>query len=135
MNVFLIDLKNQPGELARLTEAIAQKGINIESFSGATVGGSGSVALVTNDESATRNAISGAGYKARELELVPVAIEHKPGGLAAIAKKLGDAGINIEAALPMGMTGGNVTVAFATNDPSKTRMILGVGEPAGMAVG
>jgi hypothetical protein len=41
------------------------------------------------------------------------------------ARRLADAGINIEAALPTGMEGGKVSVAFATDDPSKARQLIG----------
>jgi len=135
MNAFIVDLTNQPGELARLTDAIAQKGINITSFAGATAGGSGAVVVVTNDEAGTRKAITDGGFRAREIELVTASLEHVPGSLAAAAKKLADAGINIEAALPTGMAGGNVSVSFATDKPAKAREILGVSEPAGIGVG
>ena len=70
MNAFIVELTNKPGELARLADAIAQKGINIEAFAGTTVGGAGSVVLVTNDEAGTRRAISDAGCSSREVELV-----------------------------------------------------------------
>ena len=45
MNAFLIELPNKTGELARVTEAIAAKGVNITGVSGSTCGTSGSVAL------------------------------------------------------------------------------------------
>ena len=135
MNAFIVDLTNKPGELARVAEAIAQKGINITAFAGTTVGGSGSVVLVTNDESGTRRAITGAGFRAREVELVTAQFGHVPGTLASAAKKLADAGINIEAAVATGMAGDNVSVAFATDQPAKAREILGVSEPAGIGVG
>jgi hypothetical protein len=134
VNAFIVDLMNKPGELARLAEAIAQKGINIESFSGATCGGSGSVALLTNDEAGTRSAIRDAGFQAREVELVTVSLEHRAGTLAGAARKLADAGINIEAAIPTGMSGGKVSLALATDQPAKARTILGATEPAGMGV-
>jgi len=135
MNAFLVDLTNKPGELARLTDAIAQKGINITSFAGATAGGSGAVVIVTNDEAGTRRALADTGFMARELELVTASLEHVPGSLAAATKKLADAGINIEAALPTGMAGGNVSVSFATDNAAKAREILGVSEPTGIGVG
>jgi hypothetical protein len=135
MNAFMVDLNNKPGELARLTDAIAQKGINITSFAGTTAGGNGAVVLVTNDEAGTRRAIADAGFRAREVELVTARMGHSPGTLAAMTKKLADAGINIEAALPMTMAGDNVSVAFATDQPAKAREILGVAVTAGMAVG
>ena len=127
MNAFLVDLDNKPGELASLVEAIAQKGINITSFAGTTAGGNGGVVLITNDEAGTRRAINDIGCSAREIELVTASLEHVPGSLAAAAKKLADAGVNIEAALPTGMSGGNVSVSFATDNPAKAREILGVG--------
>ena len=135
MNAFIVDLQNKPGELARLAEAIGQKGINIEAFTGATCGGSGSVVFVTNDEAGTRTALADAGIKARETQLVTTSLEHKPGTLAAAARKLADAGVNIDAALPIGMSEGKVSLAFATDQPDKARGVLGVSEPAGMGIG
>ena len=135
MNAFIVELTNKPGELARVTEAIAQKGINIEGFAGATAGGAGTVVIVTNDEAGTRRALSDAGCNAREVELVMASLDHAPGSLAAAARKLADAGINIEAAMPTGMAGDKVTVSFATDNPAKTREILGASQTAGIGVG
>jgi hypothetical protein len=134
MNGFIVELQNKPGELARLAEAIAQKGINIEAFTGATCGGSGSVVVLTNDEGGTRKALSEAGITARETELVTTSLEHKPGTLAAAARKLADAGINVDAALPVGMADGKVSLAFATDQPDRARSVLGVTEAAGMGM-
>jgi hypothetical protein len=135
MNVFIVDLVNQPGQLAKISEAIARKGINITGISGVTCGGSGAVALLTNDEPGTRKAFEDAGIRARELELVTTSIEDKPGTLAAVTKKLADAGINIETAMPVGMAGGKVSLAFATDQPQKAREILGAGERMGVGIG
>jgi hypothetical protein len=132
MNIFIVDLKHQPGELAKATEAIAQKGINITAFGGVTCGGSGSVALLTNDDAGARRALSEAGYRPRELEVVTATIEHTPGTLAKTARKLADAGISIEAALPISMTSGTVTLAFATDNPVKAKSLLGTQELAGV---
>ena len=125
MNAFIVDLKNKPGELAKVAGAIADKGINITGFSGATCGDTGSVVLLTADEAGTRQALSAVGYKAREVELVSAALADKPGSLAEAARQLANAGVNIEAAVPVGMSGGNFHVAFATDNPSKARSALG----------
>lgn len=135
MNVFVVDLINQPGQLARISEAIARKGINITGLSGVTCGGSGAVAILTNDEAGTRKALEDAGIRARELELVTASMEDKPGALAAVTRKLADAGINVEVAMPVGMSGGRVSVAFGTNQPAKARNLIGTAEAAGVGVG
>jgi len=132
MNTFIVDLKHRPGELAKVTEVIAQKGIDITAFSGVTCGDSGSVALITNDEAGTRRALSDAGHKAREIEVVSASLVNKPGSLAEITRKLANAGINIEAALPTGMADGNVTVAFATDQPAKAKGLLSEHVEAGV---
>jgi hypothetical protein len=124
MNAFIVELKHRPGELAKLAESIAAKGIDITSFSGVTCGDSGSVALVTNDEAGTRRALKDAGFQAREIELVTASLPNVPGALAEVARKLANAGINIEAALPTGLTGSNVSVAFATDQPAKAKTIV-----------
>ena len=131
MNIFIVDLKHQPGELAKAAEAIARKGVNITAFSGVTCGDSGKIALQANDEGELRRALSDAGYHARELEVVPVTLGNTPGELAKTARKLADAGINIEVALPVTMTDNKVTLAFATDQPSKARGVLGITDPVG----
>jgi hypothetical protein len=132
MNTFIVDLKHRPGELAKVSESIAQKGIDITAFSGVTCGDSGELALITNDETGTRRALSDGGYHVREIELASVSLPNKPGALAEIARKLANAGINIEAAMPIGMVGGNVTIAFATDQPAKARSLLSEPVAAGV---
>ena len=88
MNLFIVDLKHQPGELAKACDAIAKQGIDITAFSGVTCGDSGTVALLTNDDSGTRNALADAGFRAREHEVVTTTIENTPGSLAKAAWKL-----------------------------------------------
>jgi hypothetical protein len=124
MNAFLVELENKAGELARVTEAIAAKGIDITGVSGSTCGSSGSVALMTDNETATRTALTEAGVTFREMEATNAAIGMAPGSLAKACRRLAEAGVNIEALMPTGMEGDHVTVAFVTGDPAKARQIL-----------
>ena len=131
MNAFKVELKNKPGELARIAEVIAKKGINITGFTGASCGDSGTVFLLTNDEVGTRKAFADAQVKAHEIELVSTPLNDAPGSLAEAARRLANAGVNIEGALATGMAGGKITVAFATSDPTKARSVLSQLEPVG----
>ena len=132
MNAFLVELENKTGELARITEAIAAKGVDITGVSGSTCGSSGSVALMTDNEATTRTALQAAGVKFRELEATQAGIATAPGSLAKACRRLADAGVNIEALLATGMDGNQVTVAFVTSDAAKARQIL---SHAGSATG
>ena len=125
MNAFIVDLKNKPGELAKVTEAIASKGIDITGFSAAVCSETGSVAFVTNDETGTRQALTDGHWKYRPIELVTASLADRPGSLAQATRRLANAGINIEAAVPTGMSGGNVHVGFVTDNPGKAKEALG----------
>ncbi len=61
MRAFIVELQNSPGSLATITEAIAEKGINITNVVGATCGGSGSLGLITNDETSSRRLLPALG--------------------------------------------------------------------------
>lgn len=125
MNAFIVDLKNKPGELAKVAEALAGQGVNITGFSGATCGETGSIALATSDEAATRRALTDGRWTYRPVELVTASLADKPGSLGQATRKLAAAGVNIEAAIPTGMAGGNMHISFATDNPSKAKEALG----------
>jgi hypothetical protein len=131
MTAFIVDLEDRPGAIAAVAEALAMKGISITSLAGVTTRGAGCAALITNDESGTRKALADARFNVREIEIVPHAIEDRPGSFAEVARKLADAGVNLEAVLPTGMSGGKVSIAFATKDVAKAREALGAMAAAG----
>lgn len=133
MNAFIIQMENRPGMLAGLAEAIAEKGINITAIAGATATESGSVVLLTNDEAGTRSVLDATGINYRQVGLVAAGLEDRPGTLAAAARRLADAGVNIEAFLPTGSEGGRIQLAFAVDDAEAARSALG--ELAGAAQG
>jgi hypothetical protein len=124
MNAFLVDLENTPGALAAVAEALGAKGINITGISGASCGDSGRAALTTSDEAATRTALGAMGTTFQELEFVEASLAHTPGSLGKAARRLADAGVNIEAIMPTGMAGNDITVGFATSDAAKAREVL-----------
>ena len=74
MNAFIVDLKNKPSELAKVTEAIAQKGVDITCFSAAACGDTGTLAMVTNDEPATHRALTDGSWTFRTIELVETSL-------------------------------------------------------------
>ena len=125
MNAFIVELPNQPGSLAMVAEAVAARGINITGFAGATSGDLGSVVFTTDDESATRSALGEKGWVYREVPIVYASLEHRPGTLAAAARNLADAGINIETAFVAGMDGDKVQVAFGVDTPEAAKRALG----------
>jgi len=124
MIAFLIELDNRPGTVAAVTEAIAERGINITGVAGIGIGSQGHLAVATNDEAATRRVLSGAGYKFHEIEIVLLTIADVPGAFARTCRALADAGIDMQAVFTMAGTAEKNTIAYVTDDPAKTRSIL-----------
>jgi len=125
MNAFIIELENRPGALADVAAAIAEKGINIGGVAGASGTSGGSVAIVTNDADATRSALQAAGASFREVALASASLEDRPGSLADAARRLADAGVNIETVFATGMEAGRITVAFGVDNVEAARAALG----------
>jgi hypothetical protein len=124
MNAFLVDLENKPGALADLAEAIGAKNVNITNVTGATCGSSGRAAITTSDPGATRQVLQTLNAKFSELEITEATLANQPGSLGKATRRLADAGVNIEAIFPTGMTGGDVSVGFVTDNPAKARDVL-----------
>ena len=124
MQAFLIDLENKPGAFADVAEMIAAKGVNITAVSGSTCGDSGRAAILTDNDAATRAALSAGKCTYREHMVVETSLRHEPGALAKATRRLAEAGVNIETLLPIGMQGNEVQVAFVTDNAAKAAEAL-----------
>ena len=125
MNAFIVEAKNKPGILAEVSKAIADKGVNIVTGSVVGLGETGGFAFISNDETATRSALREANLTYREIEVMPISVSDEPGSLAKIAKKLADAGVNVELLLPTGMSGNKMTLALGVDKIDAARKAIG----------
>jgi len=93
-----IRLPGQPGSLARFGEALGAAGVSLEGGGVFTIDGVGHAHFLVEDGDAARAALEQAGLGAATVR--PVLIrrlkQEVPGQLGAIARALGDAGVNIE---------------------------------------
>jgi hypothetical protein len=124
MHAFLIDLENEPGALARVAESIAAKDVNITSVAGATCGDTGRAVITTTDDALTRIALGEARCHFEEKDVTETTLRHEPGSLATACSRLAEAGVNIEAVLPMGMVDDDVRLGFVTSDAVAAREAL-----------
>jgi hypothetical protein len=100
MQTFIVEATNRPGELARVADAIAQRGINIEAFS-LGYGTHGALAFMGHDEKGLKSALTSEGITYKEVPLCTIWLEDKPGSVAKAARRLADAGVNIEFFAPV----------------------------------
>jgi hypothetical protein len=123
-HAFMIDIEDKPGALADIAEAIAAKGVNISSISGATCGDKSRVAIATEDNAQTRAALADLNCTFEQKEITTAALPHQPGSLAKAARQLANQGVNIESILLLGMQGQDIEVGFVTSDPVMAKNAL-----------
>jgi hypothetical protein len=119
MKDLTVVLEDKPGTLADLGETTGGANINIEGMCATTAGGRGEVHILVEDPEATREALVGAGIEVRtDRDVLVTEVEDRPGTMADVVRKLGDAGVNIEFAYT---TFGGVRLVLGVDDLEKAR--------------
>lgn len=87
--------EDRPGVAAEIGEALGAAGVNIEGAFGS--GRHGEVHVLVEDAGSARSALESAGFTVSdERDVVVVQLEDRPGSWGDAARKLADAGVNID---------------------------------------
>ena len=107
----VVVLEDRPGTLADMGEALGNANINIEGVCAVTFKGGAAIHISVEDSDAAMKALEAKGIKVfGDREVLVLDIDDRAGALGEIARKLADAGVNIE-------------LAYLA---SKTRLVVGV---------
>ena len=123
MQAFIIESANKPGEFARQTSVIAERDINVYPFS-LGLGSRAGTAFLAADEPGIKNALTGAGIKYREVPVLTISLENRPGTALQVARKLADAGVNIELFAPVQTLNGLATIAIGVDNVADAGRVL-----------
>ena len=121
---FIVQLPNQPGALASLAESLAARGVDLRAIGGGGIGDVGHVILTTADDETTRQVLQERGYTFIEGESLLTEVDDRPGGMAAVARRLAEAGVNVHGHLFVGRWGDRAMFAFVVDDEEKARPVL-----------
>ena len=93
-------LDDSPGELARVGDLLGKAGANIAGLCALTSGGGlAEVHILVDDPTPAFEALQRGGVRiAAEQEVIVLHIEDRPGALGEVARKLGDAKVNLTTA-------------------------------------
>jgi len=110
---------NRPGNLSKITSALAAKGVNITGLYASDAKGNSAVRLLVADAARAKAALRAAGFRLSEEPALVLNLSDKPGRLAKVAGKLARARINIG-------------YGYATVSPGAKRahIVLGVSKAA-----
>lgn len=121
---FVIECENRPGEVAKVSRAIADKGVNITASCSLAWGEHGSIGVITPDPQSTRDALEGTGMTFHEYELISFRVPDRPGTLAEAAGRLANAGVNIEFLMPTRYEAAEVEIAAGVDNLPMARQAL-----------
>ena len=121
---FVVQLKNVPGSLAILAEALAARGVDLRAIGGGSIGDSGHVIMTTADDDGTRAVLDHGGYVYVEGDSILAEVDDKPGGMARMSRALADADVNILGHLFLGRWGDRAMFTFVVDKPEVARPIL-----------
>jgi hypothetical protein len=121
---FIVQLDNTPGALATLAETLSDRGVDLRAIGGGGIGEFGHVIFTTADVAATREVLDAGGYTYVSGEPVLVDVDDHPGGMARVARRLSDAGVNIQGHLFVGRWGDMASFAFIVDKPELARSIV-----------
>ena len=98
MKDLTIALENRPGALAAMGESLGRAGVSVEGGGMFVVGGEGIAHFLFADAAAARQALESAGIRvlAENEVLVQRLRQAEPGQLGKIARRMAEAGVNIE---------------------------------------
>jgi hypothetical protein len=93
-----IRLADRPGALADMGETLGQAGVSVEGGGGFVAGGAGILHFLFEDGYAAKKALEAAKIEVLEIRevLVQSLRQDTPGQLGMIARRMADAGVNIE---------------------------------------
>jgi hypothetical protein len=93
-----IRLENRPGAMAEMGEALGAAGVSVEGGGGWVADGRATMHFLFDDGEAARNALQEVGIEVLDVRevLVQKLRQDVPGQLGMIARRMSDAGVNIE---------------------------------------
>ena len=112
------------GLLADIAEGLRLAGVNILAISAYERDGMAKFLMVTSDNAKATEAICGIGAEVNEKSVLVVSMPNTPGALEVAARKIAEAGINIEYTYGTAGAADMATVVVKTADDEQAARLL-----------
>lgn len=119
-----VELDDRPGELAKLLGILAKESVNIDAMSANSGRGRSYVSLLTDRPVRARQCLRKAGYACSQRTVIVVSVADLPGALAALARKLGDAGVDVQSVVHLESVGDRVQLALGVDNRDAARALV-----------
>src|SRR5262245_42087891 len=112
MREFRVTLTHRAGEMARLTQLLADHRVNLLSVVGIAENHTAHVCLVTREVNEIRTALEQARIPFTEEEVLSDIVENQPGEVADLTSRLAEAGVDLRSIYIMAREGPMVELGF-----------------------
>lgn len=119
-----LELTDRPGELAKLLGILATESVNIDAMSANSGYGHSYVSLITDQPIKARQSLKKAGYACSQRTVIVVSVADRPGSFAALARKLGDAGVDVQSVVHLETVGERVQLALGVDNRDAARALV-----------
>jgi hypothetical protein len=92
---FTVLLEDRPSTLGNVCRALAERGVNILALQSFPTGGKIVTRFIVDDPPTAKTVLVKEGLTYAEAEIVHAKIAHRPGEIARVASRLGEANISI----------------------------------------
>lgn len=116
--------RKETSELARVATILGDAGVNIEEVDAEHIEETGLIVLSVDRYDEALRALADHGLRAITQNALVIRIEDRPGALAAIAKKLRDASVDVRSMHILRRDPHGSLATLVTTDPAKARTIL-----------
>jgi len=119
-----VDLPDRPGEMGKILQLLASEKINIDAMSSNSGAGRSYVSLITDQPIRARQCLGKAGYECAQRTVIVVSLPDTPGSLAALARRLGEAGVDIQSVVQLETMGDRVQLALGVDNLDAARSLV-----------
>jgi hypothetical protein len=92
---FTVLMDDRPGTLGQVCRALANRNVNILALHSFPIGGKSVTRLIADNPTNAKTVLDAEQLMCTETEVVQVKLPHRPGEIARVASRLGEANINI----------------------------------------
>ncbi len=117
-------MPNKAGLLSEVSRAIAEAGVNITAICAYAMGNTAYFMLTTASNVKAKKALVPLSVAVEERDVVEVELLNRPGELQKVAKRIANAGIDIEYMYATAGAGKSTTCIFKTADDKNTIKVI-----------
>jgi hypothetical protein len=117
-------IPNRIGQLAAVTALLGEADVSMSAISATEAGSNAEVIIAAKNPTKAKKALASLAVEIKETDALAVQMPDKAGRLQKIARKLADAGVNIQSCWGIAFTGETAGCVIVTSDHAKALAAL-----------